>query len=248
MLLFFIRHGDPIYDPDCLTPLGRRQAEAIARRLSRYGLDQIYMSSSGRAMQTALPTCEMLKKEAVILDWANEKYAWENMSLQYPDGGRTWAFFDKEYKDVLTSKEIRALGDHWDEHPFFAGGTFAKRHRLIEQQTRDFMKELGFEWCEEKGQYRNLNFDSSFRPDATHRGKRVALFAHHGFGTNFLSRVLDIPYPQVCLKMNFGHTGMTVIEFPETEEYVIPQMLTMGNDGHLLADNLPTMYNNDIYF
>ena len=31
MLLFFIRHGDPNYFPDQLTPLGHRQAEAVAR-------------------------------------------------------------------------------------------------------------------------------------------------------------------------------------------------------------------------
>lgn len=33
MLLFYIRHGDPIYIPDSLTDLGKRQAEAVARRL-----------------------------------------------------------------------------------------------------------------------------------------------------------------------------------------------------------------------
>lgn len=53
MLLFYVRHGDPTYEPDALTPLGRRQAEALARRLSLYGLDRIYTSSSTRAMQTA---------------------------------------------------------------------------------------------------------------------------------------------------------------------------------------------------
>ena len=29
MLLYIVRHGDPIYQPDSLTPLGERQAEAI---------------------------------------------------------------------------------------------------------------------------------------------------------------------------------------------------------------------------
>ena len=56
MLLFYIRHGDPIYMPDSLTPLGKRQAEAVAKRLSRYGLDKIFVSSSTRAIQTAEPT------------------------------------------------------------------------------------------------------------------------------------------------------------------------------------------------
>ena len=55
MLLYFIRHGDPCYDPDCLTPLGLRQAEAVGRRLARYGLDRIYASPMKRAMQTAQP-------------------------------------------------------------------------------------------------------------------------------------------------------------------------------------------------
>ena len=56
MLLFYIRHGDPVYDPDSLTPLGARQAEALAKRLARHGLDRIYASSSNRAMLTAMAT------------------------------------------------------------------------------------------------------------------------------------------------------------------------------------------------
>ena len=41
MLLFYVRHGDPIYDPDMLTPLGKRQAESVAKRLAMYGIDEI---------------------------------------------------------------------------------------------------------------------------------------------------------------------------------------------------------------
>ena len=79
MILYYIRHGDPTYNPDQLTPLGKRQAEAVARRLSQYGLDEIYVSSSNRAQETCRPTCEILKKEPVILDWANEMHAWKQL-------------------------------------------------------------------------------------------------------------------------------------------------------------------------
>lgn len=237
MLLFFIRHGDPTYDPDALTPLGKRQAEAVARRLARYGLDEIYMSSSTRAMETAQPTCELLKKEATVLDWTNEQHAWDKQSVMTADGGRTWAFFLPEYRELLTSSGVRKLADCWYEHPKLKGTEFVEGHLAIRRQTHEFIKSLGYEWDPERGQYKNLHTSK----------ERVALFAHHGFGTNFLSAVLDIPFPQVCLKMNFGHTGMTVINFG-SGEYVIPQMLTMANDGHLLADNLPACYNNGIYF
>ena len=62
MLFFYIRHGDPIYVPDSLTPLGERQADALAKRLSMYGVDKIYSSSSNRAILTSKPTCELVKK------------------------------------------------------------------------------------------------------------------------------------------------------------------------------------------
>ena len=38
MILYYIRHGDPIYNPDSLTPLGERQAEAIGHRLAGRGI------------------------------------------------------------------------------------------------------------------------------------------------------------------------------------------------------------------
>lgn len=67
MLFFYIRHGDPIYNPNKLTPLGERQAEAVAKRLALYGIDRIYSSPSNRAIQTAQPTCEILKKDMTLL-------------------------------------------------------------------------------------------------------------------------------------------------------------------------------------
>ena len=60
MLLYYLRHGDPIYDPDSLTELGHQQAQALSKRLSLYGLDEIYASTSIRAQMTAEPTCKAL--------------------------------------------------------------------------------------------------------------------------------------------------------------------------------------------
>lgn len=266
MLLFFIRHGDPTYDPDELTPLGKRQAEAVARRLARYGLDEIYSSSSNRALQTAEPTCELLKKKVAVLDWANEHHAWAKQSVELPEGRRQWAFFTKKYRDAFTSKEMRELADKWYEHPLFNSSEFTEGYFQVKKEARSFLLQLGFEWDEERGQYKNLRLGEITEPGdggshacgkktingepAEKPGRwpdRVAVFAHHGIGMNFLSAVLNIPFPEVVLKLNFGHTGMTVINFDEGE-YSIPQLLTLSNDGHLLADNLPTAYNNEIYY
>ena len=72
MLFFYVRHGDPIYSPDSLTPFGHRQAEAVAKRLALYGIDKIYSSPSTRAQLTAKPTCEILKKTAELVDFAGK--------------------------------------------------------------------------------------------------------------------------------------------------------------------------------
>ncbi len=238
MLLFFVRHGDPTYDPDELTPLGHRQAEAIGKRLSRYGLDEIYVSSSTRAIETSIPTREMLKMDATILDWTNEKHAWDQLSLLDEKGNRVWAFTRSDIRELFTSKEIKALGEAWYTHPFFEGTTIPEGYLRIKNHAREFLASQGYIWEEEKGRYRN----------DVPNDKRIALFAHHGFGVTFLSSILDIPYPQICEKFNFSHSGLTVIQFLPRDGYVIPEVLTLGNDGHLLAEGLPTKYNNHLYF
>ena len=238
MILFYVRHGDPTYDPDELTPLGHRQAEAIGRRLARYGLDEIYVSSAVRAIETSLPTREMLKMDATILDWTNESHAWEQMSLPDGKGGRTWGFARQDIKELFTSKEIKDLGEMWYTHPYLQDTTIPEGYLRIKNLTREFLASQGYVWEEEKGRYRN----------DVPNDKRIALFAHHGFGVTFLSSVLDIPYPQICEKFNFSHSGLTVINFQPENGYVIPQVLTLGNDGHLLMEGLPTKYNNQLYF
>ena len=77
--------------------------------------------------------------------------------------------------------------------------------------------------------------------------KRIALFAHQGFGMAFLSVLMNIPYPQFCIHFDISHSDFSVIEFAKTDDLVIPQMLTMSNDSHLYRDGLPTRYGNRIY-
>ena len=57
MILYVVRHGDPDYELDSLTPLGKLQAEALVKRFTVHGLDRVYTSPLGRAKETAAPTC-----------------------------------------------------------------------------------------------------------------------------------------------------------------------------------------------
>lgn len=229
MLLFYVRHGDPCYNPDSLTPLGHRQAEAIGRRLARYGVDEIYASTMVRATQTAMPTAELLKKEIRPVEFAREDRAWDMLSLVSADGRRRWVFSDPDTKKLFATPEVRVLGAEWYNHPAFEGTTYRAGVERIERETDAWLSSLGWEHAGRDGFYRH-----------TFAGpQRVALFAHQGFGTFFLSHILGMSYPQFSVTFDISHTSLTVIEFDETQDVCIPCVYTMANDAHLYREDLP---------
>lgn len=238
MLFFFIRHGDPTYNPDDLTPLGERQAEAVAKRLALYGIDRVYASTSNRAKRTAIPTCELLKKELSLEDWCREGYAWEQMTVVDANGKKRWGFQDDAMSAFFNSSELRAMGKDWYDHPRFKGTTFKEGMLRIGQAADAFFAKLGYVH----------DTENCFWRATAPTEERIALFAHQGFGLAFLSWVLDLPYPAFCTHFDMGHSGMTVIEFADQNGVVIPKVLTLADDAHLYREGLPTYYQNRIHF
>ncbi|MBR5287877.1 MAG: histidine phosphatase family protein [Clostridia bacterium] len=229
MLFFFVRHGDPCYDPDSLTPLGLRQAEAIGRRLARYGMDRIYASPMKRAMQTAQPLAELLGKEITALDFASEVHAWDELTLKHEDGRRTWANLHPPTVRLFASPEVRALGMRWYDHPAFAGTTYKVGMERIARESDAFFASLGYEHTDTPGVYRVTRENN----------ERIALFAHAGFGGAFFSHVLGIPYPHYGQMFDLCHSSLTVLEFRERHGVCVPSVLTLSNDAHLYHDVLP---------
>ena len=72
MKLLFIRHGDPDYDADGLTATGRREAELLSERIAPMEISEYYVSTMGRALETARPTLEKAGRTAVACDWLRE--------------------------------------------------------------------------------------------------------------------------------------------------------------------------------
>ena len=238
MLLYYVRHGDPIYDPDSLTPLGQEQAKALAKRLIVHGVDKVYSSPSNRARMTAQPLCDLLKKEINICPWADEALAAQDFMIIREDTGYNWSFFDPELVALFNSPEVFALGKKWYEHPAFDKYNFAKGVKRVNEAVDNFFLELGFRHDRENNRYEVVTPNHS----------RVALFAHQGFGLAFLSWLLDIPYPLFCTHFDMSHSGMTVIEFATQNGYAIPKVLTLANDSHLYREGLPTNYQNRLRF
>ncbi len=241
MLIIYVRHGEPIYNPDQLTPLGERQAESVARRLALFGVDEVYASTSKRAMQTAQPTCELLGKKLQTLDFLNENYLHE-LKIPVEGADPDWVWAHHKYAPILTSREVRELGEKWYEHPDLAPFGIEKRLAPITEQMDAFIASYGYEHDIDKGLYKVVNR----QPE-----KRIAIFAHECMGKIVMSHLLDIPFPQYATHVEMSPSAFTVLRMDDGSlsarsktvyPYARARLLTVSNDSHLYRDGLPLVH------
>jgi probable phosphoglycerate mutase len=237
MLIFYIRHGDPIYDPDQLTPLGHRQAESVAHRLALFGVDEVYASTSNRAMQTAQPTCELLNKEMKTLDFLNENNL-EGLHLPVEGNKQMWVWVHPDYAHILTRRDVRELGDRWYEHPELKKFGFEKSIQPVTAQLDAFLASHGYEHDTDLGLYRVRE---------RHHEKRIAIFAHESMGKIVMSHLLDVPFPHYAAHFEMHTSGLTVIRLDDESfgsdkgdpaDYARARLLTLSNDAHLYHEGL----------
>ena len=184
---------------------------------------------------------DILKKEAELLDFANEGHAWKQLGM-WQDEEKTrwnWAIDIPEVRRLMCTPEIVSLGHEWYTHPRFAEYDFKNGIERVRTESDKLFASLGYEHIVGTGMYKAIKPNND----------RVALFAHAGFGLTFLSCLLDIPYPQFAIHFDMCHSGMTVINFSDNGEgYSIPRVMTVSNDSHIYREGIMNGYNNGIKF
>ena len=85
MKLLIVRHGDPDYSIDSLTPKGWHEAELLKNRLTKLDVAAFYCSPLGRAKDTSKATLNALGRTAEIFDWLREFDGY----VIYPESGET---------------------------------------------------------------------------------------------------------------------------------------------------------------
>lgn len=226
MLLYIIRHGEPIYGPDTLTELGREQAKAVGKRLSVHGFDRIYSSPNGRARETAQPTCEALGMTPEILPWASEDLLWRDLAV--PDVG--WSFNGDVRQ--LRASEMTLPDSPWYDAPVFDGALAPREgYERIAAGADELLRGLGYE---HEGQiYRIVNGTN----------ERVALFCHQGVGVTLVSHLLNIPPCLFWTSFDMTHTGVTVIHFEDHGYgYTSAKCLVLSDTAHIYEAGLPYRY------
>ena len=221
MLLYVIRHGHPDYATDTLLPEGHEEARLCAERLKMSGIDRIYSSSMGRALQTAAPTAKALGLPVTVCDWARELD--EYSMTTYPDGVKK--LISNLPPQYLHRREFSrfSIEDDLEFLPGICDSEFPAQYRTISEGLDGILRENGY----------SRNADGFY--DVTEGNDRhVALFCHCGMQRVIMSHLLHIPYRYVGSTLVNHFTGITIYVFNNRgEETTSPRLVSYGDVGHL---------------
>jgi len=192
MEILLIRHGDPDYANDSLTPRGVSEARQLAAALQRQPLDQLYVSPLGRAQETCAFTAEAKAMQPVTLDWLRERgikrgpvYLWEAPGEMFLG------------TETLPTQNDWATGEMPEGAEQFA-------------RVRDGFDAL----LSEHGYLRDGHSYRVVQPSDA----RVALFGHKGVILTLLADVLHWALPMVFVSLHIHPTGVTRLETIEQDD------------------------------
>lgn len=237
MLLYIIRHGDPIYNPDSLTPKGHLQAKALAKRLALHGLDKIYASPLIRAQQTAQPTSELLDIPIEIEEWTSENLAAKDFFVKHKNSERRGWIFHQHPTTLRNNKSVNLTASNWYEAEIFKGYTndFKAGYKRITDASDEFLSRHGY--TREGSIYKITNPND----------ERIAVFCHQGFGVTWLSHLLGIPPHLFWSSFDISHSSATILHFENFDDgFTVPKCLMLSDLSHVYEDGLPFEYNNCI--
>jgi 2,3-bisphosphoglycerate-dependent phosphoglycerate mutase len=172
--LFIVRHADAIPDEDEIIPsgiyddlplsrTGRKQAQALAERLSGLSFDALYSSPLRRCLETAAPLAERLGMIPIIAEGLKEIKLGNIRPL--PNDGQDLAALTRALQErQLDIVRIAGESGHWDVIPDSEQST-AFRKRVVETLDKIASK---------------------------HTGQRILAFAHGGVINAYIAEVLGL--------------------------------------------------------
>jgi len=219
MKLLIIRHADPDYSIDSLTPTGWEEAKCLADRLSKLDVQAFYVSPLGRARDTASLTLERMGREAKVLSWLQEFPA----KVKIPNRekvGVAWDWLPADW----TAEPSFFDRDRWMEPEVFSSSNV----QALISEVYDGLDAL----LEEHGYARQGNCYRAVRPNED----TVVLCCHFGLECVLLSRMLNVSPMVLWHGTCAAPASVTVLTTEERRKGIAYfRMNTFGDTSHLYA-------------
>lgn len=217
MKLVIVRHGDPDYEKDSLTPQGFKEADLVADRICKLDVKAFYCSPLGRAKDTAKPTLERLGRKAKTLSWMREyegkvklngevKTAWDRLPREWTE--------NPDYYDF----------EKWIKTPLMQSHNVPKTYKRVCKGIDKILLDHGYRHEGKHFVVENSNHDT------------IVLFCHFGVEAVILSHIFG------CSPMVLWHnfvalpTSVTTLITEEREEGIaVFRTQQFGDVSHLYA-------------
>ncbi len=195
MRLLLIRHGDPDYEHDSLTPAGEREAQLLAELLKQESIDHIYMSPLGRAQKTASYTEEALGLQGETVDWLQEfpgtldVNGYPDLQAMYPDTQKRpdGTYENRIFWDMLP--QYLSMDPHyldnsdWDKSPEGVRCRLRDEYDKVANGLDQLLSDYGYVRA---GQHYSVGKEST---------ETIAFFCHFGVSCVLLSHLWNCtPY------------------------------------------------------
>ena len=244
MRIVFIRHGEPDYSKDSLTPKGWREAELLAKRISKWNVSQFYCSPLGRARDTASCTLKRMNREAITLPWMREfSYPiddpvtkrhsipwdfvpsyWTTQPLMYDIDRWTQTEVMKQNPMIETAYKEVCL--NFDDLLSSYGYVREQNFYRMPSKTERF---LAGTVASDGSPVADQENDSSAEPT-------IVFFCHLGITCVILSHLLNIPFPLLVHGFFLPTTSLTIVSSEEHSSNVAYFRVQAMRDVHHLLD------------
>lgn len=225
MRLHIVRHADPDYEADALTPRGQSEAEALAHRIAALRPARLFTSPLGRARQTTEAVAMATGLRPEVQDWAAEF-----RSPLLPDGAGGRAVFWNVAGSHI--REAQARGTSWSELAVLGSQrdeVVAEVDRVL-RGARGLLGALGYvpaptgyvigSKCPQEGD--------------------VVFICHGGMGVTWLADLLDISLATAWVSLFLPVTSVSTVIFERrgAETVHVPRAVAIGDTSHLYAAGL----------
>lgn len=227
MRILIIRHADPEYAIDSITPEGKKEADALATRLAS-GLEgqvsHIYTSPMGRAKATALPAENALQKKSNVEEWTRELTNWPRMKNTSNPGEGGLAMWDISATTVRSHPDLNHESQ-WNLVPEIRPSQ--ESFEQLKMYSDSFIARHGY--VREDHQYRIVKQNRDI----------IAVFCHGGFGITWLAHLLNIPLSVAWTSFYLPPSSVSTILFDErSPDFACPRAIGIGDIGHLYSAGL----------
>lgn len=219
MKLLIVRHADPDYSIDSLTPTGWKEAELLSHRLAGTPADAYYVSPLGRAKDTASLTLKKLGRTAETKEWLREF----SCRIIKPGMDHTTAIWD--WLPEIWTKEPR----YYDPEEWYHTEAMVSVNAKQEYQwvTESFDRLLSVHGYEREGLYYR-----AVRPNRD----TIVLFCHFGVECVLLSHLTHVSPMTLWHGLCAAPSSVTTIYTEERRQGIASfRTSAFGDISHLYA-------------